>query len=288
MAQYEQVIETEIDGLVNLIKQRGKISVNDAAKELEVSNIIITGWAESLEAKGLINIEFGLFNTYLVPRQMSREDVESHKKAFNGRKEAIIGKAEGTLNYFAKEKEKFRFLVDEFSKLRKMLDRDSSIKTELEHLENIEKVKKAHAQNIQKSRQKILDLKAVTNKFMDEVRKERQYLRQMISESARQKKRVAQIEKSKKHLLVCIRRIDRKLASIDSFIRLGGRRDALEGELSAFIKNAKSTEISAKNGDSGKNVLGLQQKLDDFIKKKESFAEDYGKAQVLQELSQIM
>ncbi|MFH1181743.1 MAG: hypothetical protein V1702_02190 [Candidatus Woesearchaeota archaeon] len=286
MAEYRQVVETEIDGLVKLIKSRGRMSVTEAARELEVSNAIITGWAESLEARGLINMEFGLFNTFLGLRHMTRDEVESKKKAYSGRRESIIRKAEGALYYFVKERERYQLLVAEFSKLRSMLNRDKSIKKELEHLGKFELVKKSLDQRVKSSRNKIVVLKDVANRFNQEVRKERENIRQLIRHSFEQKREIAKMEKSKKQLIKHISYIDRRINAIDKFLSIDGKRNALHKELSEFVRTVKAADISAKNGNSGRDILAMQQKLTQINVEKEQLARDYRKLEVLKEISQ--
>ena len=53
MIANDQILETGIDKLVNLVKSCGKISVAEAAKELEVNQKVIMEWASLLEEKDL-------------------------------------------------------------------------------------------------------------------------------------------------------------------------------------------------------------------------------------------
>ena len=52
-------IQTGVDRLVALIKEKEKISIDEAAKTLGVSKINIQEWADFLEEEGIIEIKYG-------------------------------------------------------------------------------------------------------------------------------------------------------------------------------------------------------------------------------------
>lgn len=76
------IIETGIDKLVNLVKERGRISLEDAAKELRQSTTVVQEWVDFLEDEGIISVEYKLTKPYLVER-----------KLFDKEKYSILAKA---------------------------------------------------------------------------------------------------------------------------------------------------------------------------------------------------
>jgi hypothetical protein len=283
MTNTEQVIETPIDRLVGLVKARGRISVNELSKHLEVSNAVITEWAESLSGKELIGLEYGLFNTFVVLKQMTPRDVESKKKVFNGTRETIVRQAEGMLNYFDNEKQKYRALVSEFSSLKKVLGQDKSLKKELEHLERLELIKEGLNVQVSQSKKKLVVLKEVSDNFAQEVKAEKASIKKLIKESISQKKKIAVIEKSKTQLTKHLKVVDGKINAIDRFLSLDKKRNDLHNELTVLIKQAKKVELSTMNSV---GVSLIQQKLKEIESEKDQLAKNYRKLEVIKEVSQ--
>ena len=93
------IIETGVDKLVNLIKERGKISIPDAAKQLGTSTQVVGEWADFLEEEGIISIQHTLTKPYLVERKLTKKEVESKAKEFEGKKDVFVRKAEVTVNF---------------------------------------------------------------------------------------------------------------------------------------------------------------------------------------------
>ncbi|MBU1204207.1 MAG: hypothetical protein KKG60_04030 [Nanoarchaeota archaeon] len=58
-------ISTAVDSLVRLVKKKGIIQINDAAKELSIPASIVNEWAVFLEEEGIIEIEYRFTTPYL-------------------------------------------------------------------------------------------------------------------------------------------------------------------------------------------------------------------------------
>ena len=85
------IIETGVDKLVNIVRERGRIALADAAKELGVSTTVIQEWVEFLEEEGIISVEYKLTKPFLVERKLTKKEVDVNilphylkKKDFNG------------------------------------------------------------------------------------------------------------------------------------------------------------------------------------------------------------
>ncbi|MBS3119328.1 hypothetical protein J4475_00735, partial [Candidatus Woesearchaeota archaeon] len=83
MAEDFGTITTGVDRLVSLVGEKKSISVNDAAKVLDVPRHLIEEWADFLEEKGIIEVQFKLTTAYLVSRQISRADIKKRVNAFS-------------------------------------------------------------------------------------------------------------------------------------------------------------------------------------------------------------
>ena len=59
------VVRTRADELVKLVKQRGELSFEDAAKQLSVSTSTIEAWANFLEEEKIISIKYNFTTPFL-------------------------------------------------------------------------------------------------------------------------------------------------------------------------------------------------------------------------------
>ena len=80
------IIETGVDKLVKIVKERGKIALVDAAKELGVSTTVIQEWVDFLEDEGIISVEYKLTKPFLVDRKLTKKEIESKAKDSRARK----------------------------------------------------------------------------------------------------------------------------------------------------------------------------------------------------------
>ena len=92
------VIETGVDKLVKIVKERGQVALADVAKELGVNSNVIQEWVDFLEEEGVISVEYRLTKPYLVDRKLTKKEVESKAKEFASKKEVFVRKAEVSLS----------------------------------------------------------------------------------------------------------------------------------------------------------------------------------------------
>ena len=135
MVETTSIIETGVDKLVKLIKETGKISMPDAAKQLGVSSTVIEEWADFLEEEGIISIEHTFTKPYLVDRKLTKKEVEGKAKEFAGKKDIFVRKAEVTVSFLEREAEKLKNVKAEFDKIKEELGFDfGDIRKELNEL----------------------------------------------------------------------------------------------------------------------------------------------------------
>ena len=108
MVGTSSIIETGVDRLVRLVKERGKIAMQDAAKQLGLSKTVIEEWADFLEEEGIISLEHSLTKSYLIERKLTKKEVEVKAKEFSGKKDVFVRKAEVTTSFLEKEADKFK------------------------------------------------------------------------------------------------------------------------------------------------------------------------------------
>lgn len=136
------VIETGVDKLVDLVKQRGRIALVDAAKELGVSATVIQEWVDFLEEEGIISVEYKLTKPYLVERKLTKKEVEAKAKEFTSKKDVFVRKAEVSLSFLEKQEEELKKVKSEFDKLKNELGLElDTVKEELSELEKYRQLK---------------------------------------------------------------------------------------------------------------------------------------------------
>jgi chromosome segregation ATPase len=76
MALDDLLISTGVDQLIRLVKERGRVELGAAAKEMKQPVRTIEDWSHVLEEEGLIKVEYKLTKIYLVWLQPTAEYVE--------------------------------------------------------------------------------------------------------------------------------------------------------------------------------------------------------------------
>ena len=167
------VIETGVDKLVDLVNKKGRISSNDAAIALGVSNTVIMEWADFLEEEGIISIEYKFTKQFLVARKLAKKDLNEKAKEFSGKKEVFVRKAEASLSFIERESKKLGSIKQEFDDIKKNLGFDiGHIKDELEELRKCEQLKISLDKQIEGQRATAMDkLQAMTKQISIEKKK---------------------------------------------------------------------------------------------------------------------
>ncbi|MFA5929429.1 MAG: hypothetical protein WC861_00950 [Candidatus Micrarchaeia archaeon] len=89
MALDDLLISTGVDNLIRLVKERGRVEIGAAAKELRLPARTTEDWAHVLEEEGIITVEYKLTKVYLVWRTPEVKEVEQ-------KREKLEEKATGT------------------------------------------------------------------------------------------------------------------------------------------------------------------------------------------------
>lgn len=187
----QEVIETGVDKLVELIKKEKRISIKQASTKLGVADSLIEEWANFLEEEGLISIDYKLTTPYLVDRQLSKQEVEQKRQVFAEEKEILLRKAEHTLDFLNDQGQEIKTIREEFSKFKKDMDKDvSAAKKELAELEetlvSVQKKEKLLEQEVLRGRQaterfsEIVSKKGAIEHLVNNIDTGRQSLRQDI------------------------------------------------------------------------------------------------------------
>lgn len=82
-------INTGIDKLVIIIKERKEVSISQAAKELGVSSALIEEWAYFLEEKNFIELDYRLSGTFMTSKDIDKAQIKEKKEKLNVIKKQI-------------------------------------------------------------------------------------------------------------------------------------------------------------------------------------------------------
>jgi DNA repair ATPase RecN len=78
MAHDDVLLSTGVDGLMKLVRDRGRVELRDAAVELGISQGVLEEWARVLEKEGVLKIDYLFTKVYLTTP--STEKGEAQKK----------------------------------------------------------------------------------------------------------------------------------------------------------------------------------------------------------------
>ena len=115
------MISTPVDKLIELLRNKKRVELNDAAREIGVSASSLNEWVNALEKEGFVTTEYKLAKAYLVWGKASGEELERAKSDVVEKRDTIVRMGESLLQELEKkgrEIEKFR---QEFSNLAKAL-----------------------------------------------------------------------------------------------------------------------------------------------------------------------
>ena len=85
MALDDLLISTGVDNLIRLVKERGRVEIGAAAKELKLPARTTEDWAHVLEEERIITIEYKLTKVYLVWRTPEVNEVEQKREKLEER-----------------------------------------------------------------------------------------------------------------------------------------------------------------------------------------------------------
>lgn len=287
MATPTSIIETGVDRLVNLVKRRGKIALQDAAKELGVSLDVIEEWADFLEEEGMISIEYKLTKPYLVERELTEKELEKKVKEFHGKKDVFVRKAEISMGFLNKEATRLKSVKKEFDSLKKELGIEvEGVKDELKELEKYEQMKKdldvKLLEQRKNSKEKIDDMdqqiareKKKYQSIIQEISKEEEELGKDIKDAKTIEGSEEKLKKKLTDLRKFIEKLEEKLTVDDVKLRNSEKHIEKLKELADEIKNNVETEkkqlndLIKENVEQENKMVQLQSEVLSKIKQEE-------------------
>ncbi len=226
MVERPSIIETGVDKLVKLIKERGRIAISDAAKEVNVSAAVVTEWANFLEEEGIISIEHTLTKPYLVERKLTKKEVDEKAKQFGAQRDAFVSKAEVSLNYLQKQQDYLQKLKGEFETLSKKFSVEmQSVKGELDEMHNIEALKTEVQQKLDAQKK---DSQESLGALVSQLTLEEKKLSALLTQASEEETTLVKEEKETQNLRAHEEEITKKIQELKGLLELLERKVTAE------------------------------------------------------------
>lgn len=146
-------IQTGVDKLVALLHEKKKVTIEDAAKELGVSKMILQKWADFLQEEGLLEIKYSLSKTYLVDKVLTKREFSDKQNQFEDQRETFIKRVDSSISQLQSESVNFETFKKDFLSLKDQLGVDlEAIQKELNELKSYDTLKARVTEDLQKQR----------------------------------------------------------------------------------------------------------------------------------------
>ena len=273
------LIETGVDKLVKLVKERGRIPLQEAAKELGVSTTVIQEWMDFLEDEGIISVDYKLTKPYLVERKLTKKEVEVKAKEFASKKDVFVRKAEVSLSFLGKQAEELKNVKFEFDKLKNELGMElDTVREDLKELERYQQLKEELQKQVEEQKNETkFKIEELTQQVLREQKKYRELITDIKSEReelSKEKTEAQSIEESEKLLnkkLVELKEmvglIEKKVLNEDITIKNSElqieKLNLLIKEMKRRVDEEKSLigPLIEKSKEQEKNILESQKKI---------------------------
>jgi len=250
------LLKTGVDRLVSLIKEKKRISVPQAAKELGVSPIVVEEWADFLEEDDIISIDYKFATPWLIDKKLKKEEIIKKVKEFHGKRDIIIRRSESLLSSLNKEGEDITKVRDEFKKIRQDIYSElNNVQGELKELEKYEELKKKVDNQIKTQDQIFAEkIKQMDGQIIRAQKKYSEFLKEIgVEEKIIKTERVKtdSIRKTEKALKQKIKKIEDTICKIKQKIK---SEDIHIEDLEDHIKRLKEL------AEDTKETINLQKK----------------------------
>lgn len=192
-------IQTGVDKLVNLLHEKKKVTIDDAAKALGVSKAVVQEWSDFLSEEGLLEIKYSLSKTYLVERVLSKQEFQQKERAFESQRETFINKVDAAIAQLDQESANFEKFKSEFQEIKQQLGSDLEVlEKDAAQLKEYETLKTSVMADLQKQHQAFSDKQREAEAALQ--REYRQY-QEVLHSISQQEKKLA-LEKDKVHKIL--------------------------------------------------------------------------------------
>mgnify|MGYP005851004849 CR=1 FL=1 len=115
-------ISTGVDALIKLVRDSGRIEINEAALKMGLSRSVLEEWASVLEEQGLIKIEYQLTKMYLIWIAKTKSEMEVKAAEIADRRAAAVRQAESQLEEVLELSRELDAIREEYSKISELFE----------------------------------------------------------------------------------------------------------------------------------------------------------------------
>ena len=135
-------ITTGIDKLVQLINRRSEISLDEAAKELNIDKVVIEDWIEVLEAEKLVKVNYKFSNMFISGSKTTSKDTLKTAAHVVYQKDAFNRKIDMTINALEQETEDYQQVRTKFLSIQHQIKGEiKTVRKELSDLKQFDHLK---------------------------------------------------------------------------------------------------------------------------------------------------
>ncbi|HYD03271.1 MAG TPA: hypothetical protein VEC16_03135 [Alphaproteobacteria bacterium] len=242
-------IKTGADKLIELVSERKKISIEDAAKSLGVGKTVVQEWAEFLEEEGIISLEYSLSKTWITEKKITKEDIVRSANEVYSEKDALARKIDVAITTLQKDTSGFEDIKKEFENIQKNIKNEIElVKRQLSDLEKFDNLRKNLDKDITKQKSEYQDF---VSQAQEKIKAESQKYDELRSI----------IEKERKN-------IDQSIQKIEDLKKLKTEYERTISSLRDSLKNIDNTLADQKKkfDTSSKNLQNYRESIDDLDK----------------------
>lgn len=284
------VIKTGVDRLVSLIKEKKRISVPQAAKELGVSPVVVEEWADFLEEDDVISIDYKFATPWLIEKKLKKEEITKKVKEFHGKKEVIVRKSESLLSFLDKEGKDITKIREEFRKIKEDIHAETgNVEKEVKELERYEELKKKVDDQVKKQDQAFADkIKKMDGQIIRAQKKYSEVLKEIGAEEKIIKTERLKTDSIRKTEEVLKQKIKKIEGAIDKFKQKIKSEDIHIEDLESHIKKLKELAENTKESINlqKKKIMPMAKESKEYEKKvlqsqKEILKKVFGRGKII-------
>jgi chromosome segregation ATPase len=147
-------IKTGVDKLVELVSEKKRVTVEDAAKKLGVGKDVVQEWAEFLEEEGMVSLDYSLSKVWITEKKITKEEVLSSAKEVSSEKEALSRKIDVAITALQDEASGFENIRKEFTNIQGHIKNEVEVvKKQLAELERYDSLRNNIDKDVSKQRE---------------------------------------------------------------------------------------------------------------------------------------
>jgi len=140
MAREDIPISTGVDGLVKLVRDKGRIELREVAIELGISQGVIEEWAKVLEREGIVKIDYQFTKIYLTLPSAEKNEAQKKAKEISEMQITMSREVESQMKRLERVGRELDEMRDDFIGFSKVFeDKMAAIRQRVRELDALEK-----------------------------------------------------------------------------------------------------------------------------------------------------